>query len=196
MHQVEIAVERIEKTFEIDVPVRVAYDQWTQFEEFPRFMEDIHEVKQLDNVHLHWRASIGGKEKEWNAQITEQVPDQVIAWRSLSGTPNTGRVTFQSLGDARSQLTLVLEYEPETAMERVGDLFGIMSRKVDKTVEDFKRYVEERRQATGGWRGEVHGSRSTETGAAAGGFIGSTAGSGGSPGVATEGADARDRSKA
>jgi hypothetical protein len=122
-------------------------------------MEDVHEVKQLDNVHLHWRASVGGKEKEWNAQITEQVPDEVIAWRSLSGVHNAGQVVFEPLGPNRTRLTLTMEYEPETAAEKVGDWLGIFSRKVDKTVDDFKALIEARGRETGGWRGEVHGAR-------------------------------------
>jgi uncharacterized membrane protein len=169
-------MERIEKTFEIDVPVRVAYNQWTQFEEFPRFMEDVHQVKQLDNVHLHWRASVGGKEKEWNAKITEQVPDQVIAWRSISGAPNAGEVRFQSLGPDRTRLTLVMEYEPESTVEKIGDVLGFLSRKVDKTVEDFKAFIEERRRETGGWRGEIHGGHTAERSPASSGLTGSPAG--------------------
>ncbi|MGE5098300.1 MAG: SRPBCC family protein [Betaproteobacteria bacterium] len=149
-------MHRLEKAFEIDVPVRTAYDQWTQFEEFPKFMEDVEEVRQLDDTHQHWRAKIGGKTKEWDAELYEQVPDQVIAWRSISGPANGGRVRFEPLGPDRTRLYLAMEYEPETTVEKVGDWLGVFSRKVDKTVEDFKQYIERRGHETGAWRGEVH----------------------------------------
>jgi uncharacterized membrane protein len=154
-------MEELRKTFEIDVPLRAAYNQWTQFEEFPHFMEGVREVRQLDDTHVHWRASIAGKEKEWDAEITEQVPDRVIAWRSTSGAPNAGRVSFESLGPERTRIDLQLEYEPETAIEKAGDAMGLVSRKIDKTVDDFKDYIERRGRETGGWRGEVHGGRPT-----------------------------------
>jgi uncharacterized membrane protein len=150
-------MEKLQKDFEIDVPLRAAYNQWTQFEEFPHFMEGVREVRQLDDTHLYWRASIAGKEKEWNAEITEQVPDRMIAWRSTSGAPNAGRVTFEPAGPDRTRLNLQLEYEPETAIEKAGDAVGLVSRKIEKTVEDFKEYIERRGRETGGWRGEVRG---------------------------------------
>ena len=152
-------MERIQKEFEIAVPVRAAYDQWTQFEEFPRFMDGVEEVVQTDNTHLHWRVSIAGKEKEWDAEITEQIPDQVIAWRSVSGTPNAGQVRFESIDQGRTRIFFAMEYQPETAVEKAGDAVGVVSRKVDKTVEDFREFIEQRGRETGGWRGEVHQGR-------------------------------------
>jgi hypothetical protein len=149
-------MERIQKEFEISVPVRAAYDQWTQFEEFPRFMDGVEEVVQTDNTHLHWRVSVAGKQKEWDAEITEQVPDRVIAWRSVSGTPNAGQVRFEPIGAGRTRVMFAMEYQPETAVEKAGDAVGVLSRKVDKTVEDFKEFIEQRGRETGGWRGEVH----------------------------------------
>jgi len=149
-------MERIQKEFEISVPVRAAYDQWTQFEEFPRFMDGVEEVVQTDNTHLHWRVSVAGKQKEWDAEITEQVPDRVIAWRSVSGTPNAGQVRFEPIGTDRTRVLFAMEYQPETAVEKAGDAIGVLSRKVDKTVEDFKEFIEQRGRETGGWRGEVH----------------------------------------
>jgi uncharacterized membrane protein len=101
-------METIEKSIEVDAPIRAVYNQWTQFEEFPEFMKGIEEVRQLDDKRLHWRANIGGKEKEWDAEIYEQVPDQRIAWRSISGAPNTGIVSFQSVSDNRTRITLRL----------------------------------------------------------------------------------------
>jgi uncharacterized membrane protein len=150
-------MHRMEKTFDIGVPVRAAYDQWTQFEEFPRFMDGVKEVRQLDDTHLHWHASVAGKDKEWDAVITEQVPDQVIAWRSTSGTRNEGEVRFESLGGDRTRVRLAMVYEPEGAMEKAGDAMGFLSRQVDKTVNDFKDFIEHRGSETGAWRGEVHG---------------------------------------
>ena len=154
-------MERMEKTFEVDAPVRVAYNQWTQFEEFPQFMQGVKEVRQLDDTRLHWRASVAGVDKEWDAQITEQVPDQVIAWRSTSGAKNAGEVRFEPLGADRTRIRLAMSYEPENALEKAGDALGIVSAQVEKTVDDFKDFIERRGRETGGWRGEVHGGRET-----------------------------------
>jgi carbon monoxide dehydrogenase subunit G len=170
-------MERVEKSFEIDVPVHVAYNQWTQFEEFPRFMEGVEEVRQTDDTHLHWRASIAGKQKEWDAEITEQVPDRIIAWTSISGAPNAGAVRFEPIGDGRTRVDLSMQYEPETAVEQAGDAIGLVSRKVEKTIEDFKSFLEERGRETGAWRGEVHGGQETS---APGGQSGSSTGLSGS----------------
>lgn len=155
-------MERIDKTFEIGCPVRAAYNQWTQFEEFPRFMDGVKEVRQLDDTHLHWCASVAGKDKEWDAEITDQVPDQLIAWRSTSGAPSAGQVRFDPISADRTRVQLSMEYEPETAVEKAGDALGVLSRKVDKTVEDFKEFIEHRGRETGGWRGEVHGGRTEQ----------------------------------
>ena len=148
-------MERIEKTFEIDCPVRTVYNQWTQFEDFPRFMDGVKEVRQLDDTHLHWRASIAGKEKEWDAEITEQVPDQRIAWRSTSGAPNNGTVRFEPVDPQRTRVVLSMEYEPQGFIEKAGDAVGIVSHKVEDAVEKFKQLVEKRGVETGAWRGEV-----------------------------------------
>jgi uncharacterized membrane protein len=154
-------MQRIHKTFEINCPVHTVYNQWTQFEEFPRFMEGVKEVRQLDDTHLHWRASIGGKEKEWDSEIVEQLPDQRIAWRSTSGAQNAGSVRFEKLGQDRTRVQLTMDYQPETAVEKAGDAVGIVSAKVEKAVEKFKDLVENRGAETGAWRGEVRGGRKT-----------------------------------
>jgi uncharacterized membrane protein len=154
-------MERVTKTFEINAPVQKVYNQWTQFEEFPRFMDGVKEVRQLDDTHLHWRASIAGKDKEWDAEIVEQVPDQRIAWRSTSGAPNAGTVRFEPLNKDRSRVHLTMEYEPKGFIENVGDAVGVVDRKLEKAVEDFKRLIEQRGQETGAWRGEVHGGQKT-----------------------------------
>jgi uncharacterized membrane protein len=145
----------IEKSIEIEVPVRTAYNQWTQFEEFPKFMEGIKEVKQVDDTHLHWKADIWGKEKEWDAEITEQIPDKRIAWRSRDGALNAGVVSFHRLSDSKSKVMLQMEYDPEGVVENAGDAVGVVSQRVLGDLERFKRYIESRRQETGAWRGTV-----------------------------------------
>jgi uncharacterized membrane protein len=155
-------MERIEKSVEVKAPVNAVYNQWTQFEEFPRFMAGVKEVKQLDDTHVHWHAEIWGKDKEWDAEITEQVPDQRISWRSISGdAPNAGSVRFEPVGPDRTRVNLTMEYEPQGVIENVGDKLGVMSARVQNTVEDFKTFIENRGRETGGWRGEVHGGQRT-----------------------------------
>ena len=145
----------IEKSIEINVPVRAAYNQWTQFEEFPRFMEGVKQVKQIDDTHLHWKADVGGKEKEWNAEITEQIPDQRIAWTSKGGAINAGIVTFQPVSDSKSKVMLKMEYDPQGFVENVGDAVGVVTQRVQGDLERFKSYIESRGQETGAWRGTV-----------------------------------------
>ena len=153
-------MERIEKTIEVDRPVRTVYNQWTQFEEFPRFMDGVKEVKQLDDTHVHWHAEIFGKDKEWDAEITEQVPDQKIGWKSISGdAPNAGTVRFEPIGPERTLVRLIMAYEPQGATENVGDALGVLSRRVEKSVKQFKKYIESRGVEDGAWRGEVHDSK-------------------------------------
>lgn len=145
----------IEKSIEVEVPASRAYNQWTQFEEFPRFMEGVEEVQQLDDRHLHWKASVGGKEEEWDAEITEQLPDKRISWRNTSGSRNAGVVTFHRLSDTTSRVMLQLEYEPEGFIEKAGDLVGVMSARVEGDLRRFKDFIEERGSETGAWRGEI-----------------------------------------
>jgi uncharacterized membrane protein len=145
----------VEKTIEINVPVRTAYNQWTQFEEFPRFMEGVKQVRQLDDKHLHWKAEIAGQEKEWDAEITEQIPDQRIAWTSRGGTMTAGVVTFQPVSDAKSKVVLHMEYDPKGVVENIGDAVGAVSQRIEGDLERFKQYIESRGQETGAWRGTV-----------------------------------------
>jgi uncharacterized membrane protein len=145
----------VEKHVEVDVPVRTAYNQWTQFEDFPHFMEGVKEVRQLDDTHLHWRAELGGKEQEWDAVITEQTPDARIAWRNTSGAENAGVVTFHRLGDSQTRVMLQIEYDPDGFVENVGDALGIVSRRIEGDMKRFKEFIESGREATGAWRGEV-----------------------------------------
>src|SRR5438105_3793877 len=120
-------MENIEQSIEIDAPVNTVYNQWTQFEEFPRFMEGVQEVRQLDDKRLHWRAEVGGKEKEWDAEIVRQIPDQLIAWRSTSGVRNEGEVRFNKVSEAKTRVTLAMRWESESATEKAGDWVGIVS---------------------------------------------------------------------
>jgi uncharacterized membrane protein len=145
----------IEKSIEINVPVRAVYNQWTQFEEFPNFMEGVRQVKQIDDRHLHWKADIGGKEKEWDAEITEQIPDERIAWRSRDGAANAGVVTFHRLSDSKSKVMLQMEYDPEGFVELAGDAVGVVSQRILGDLERFKKYIEGRGRETGAWRGTV-----------------------------------------
>lgn len=145
----------VEKSIELHVPVSTAYNQWTQFEEFPKFMEGVEEVRQIDDEHLHWKANIGGKVKEWDAVITEQVPDQKIAWHSTAGPENGGAVFFHPLNDSACKVTLHLSYEPEGAVESAGDALGFVSRQVEGDLQRFEKFLEDRRTETGAWRGEI-----------------------------------------
>ncbi|MCC7024677.1 MAG: SRPBCC family protein [Thermomicrobiales bacterium] len=147
----------VEKSIEIDLPVRPVYNQWTQFEEFPRFMEGVTEVRQIDDTHLHWKVDIDGKKEEWNAVITSQVPDREIAWRSTSGAENAGTITFTPLGPDRTRVTAAIGYEPEGVVEKAGSKLGVISRRVEGDLKRFKDFIESRGVATGAWRGEVSG---------------------------------------
>jgi uncharacterized membrane protein len=145
----------IQHTIEVDVPVRTAYDQWTQFEEFPRFMQGVIEVEQLDDTHLRWRAKIAGKEEVWTAEIYEQRPDMRIAWRTTSGAHNDGVVTFEKIGEDKCRVMLAIATEPEGVIEKAGDTLGIVSLRVKGDLERFKKFLESRGVETGAWRGEV-----------------------------------------
>jgi len=149
----------IEKTIDVEVPVRTAYNQWTQFEEFPRFMESVKEVRQLDARRLHWRAEVAGKEVDWVAEITHQEPDERIAWRSTSGAHNAGSVSFAALNPYECRLTLRLEYEPEGAVEATGSALGLVALRVANDLAHFKGFIETRGEETGKWRGEIHGEQ-------------------------------------
>ncbi len=146
----------IEQSIDVNVPVRTAYDQWTQFEEFPRFMEGVREVRQLDDKRLAWCAEVGGKEKRWEAEITEQIPDARIAWRSRTGANNAGVVTFHRLDDRKTRVMLQLDYDPEGVVENVGDAVGVVSSRVRGDLARFKDFIEQRGRETGAWRGSIN----------------------------------------
>ena len=146
-------------SIDVKVPVSTAYNQWTQFEEFPRFMEGVESVKQTDDTHLHWVAEVGGREKEWDAEITEQHADERIAWNATSGAENAGVVTFHRLAEAETRVTVQMEHETEGMMESLGSALGADSRRVQGDLERFKELVEGRGVESGAWRGEVEQGR-------------------------------------
>jgi len=145
----------IEQTIEVEVPIATAYNQWTQFEEFPRFMEGVKEVRQLDETHLHWTAEVAGRTKEWRAEITEQHPDERVAWNATSGADNAGVVTFHRIDDETTRVTLQLDADPEGLVENVGVALGFLDRRVKGDLERFKEYIESRGTESGAWRGDV-----------------------------------------
>ncbi len=151
----------IEKSIDVRVPVSVAYGQWTQFEEFPQFMEGVEQVTQLDDSHVHWVAEVGGERREWDAEIVEQEPDRVIAWRSTAGTPNSGRVEFMPI-DEGTRVSVRMEHEPEGLKERVGSFFGADEGQVEEDLERFRELVEERQLPTDEWRGTIESGRVVE----------------------------------
>jgi uncharacterized membrane protein len=152
-------VSRINEEIVVDVPVRVAYDQWTQFESFPEFMEGVEQVVQLDDRTLEWTAEIGGKTKHWRAQIDEQQPDRVVSWRSIEGARNDGAVRFEPQDAQRTKVMLQIDVEPDGLVESFGDAFGVVERRVRADLGRFKEFIEGRGQATGAWRGSVEGGR-------------------------------------
>ena len=145
----------IEESIEVSVPVRTAYNQWTQFEEFPEFMEGVKEIRQLDDTTTHWRAEVGGVEREFDAKITEQTPDQRIAWTSVTEPEHAGVVTFHRVDDGRTRIMLQMDYAPEGVTEKVGDALGFAKRRVKADLERFKGLIESRGSESGAWRGEV-----------------------------------------
>ncbi len=142
-------------SIDVNAPLRAVYNQWTQFEEFPNFMEGVNEVQQEGPKSLLWKVNIGGKDKQWEAEITEQVPDKRIAWSSIDGTPNAGEVNFDSLDAERTRITLTMEYEPEGFLEKAGDVLGIPSGRVEGDLKRFRDFIEKRGSESGGWRGTI-----------------------------------------
>lgn len=145
----------VEESIEVDVPLRTAYDQWTQFEQFPTFMEGVESLTQIDDTHLHWVADIGGVRREWEAEIVEQRPDERVAWRATEGASNAGAITFHRLDDKTTRLMLKLDFEPDGIVEQVGDKLGFVRRRAIGDLKRFKEFIEGRGTETGAWRGEV-----------------------------------------
>ena len=149
-------MSQITEAIDVSVPVRTAYDQWTQFETFPKFMEGVKSVRQLDDQTLEWVADVGGRTKTWEARITEQRPDERIAWTATEGAHNAGVVTFHRLAEGESRVTLQLDVEPEGPIESVGTALGVVQRRVKGDMERFKEFIEARGVESGAWRGEVN----------------------------------------
>jgi uncharacterized membrane protein len=151
----------VEESIEVNVPVNTAYNQWTQFEEFPRFMEGVESVTQKDDTHVHWVAEIGGERREWDAEITEQEPDQRVAWTAIGGHGNSGVVTFQPMDEGSTRVNVRIEHETEGLKEQLGSAVGADSRRVKGDLKRFKEFIEARGQETGAWRGEVESGQRT-----------------------------------
>jgi uncharacterized membrane protein len=146
------------ESIDVKVPVSTAYNQWTQFEDFPRFMEGVKSVTQTDDTHLHWVAEVAGNEEEWDAEITEQHPDERVAWNATSGADNAGVVTFHRIDDETTRVTLQMDVEPDGVVENVGTALGFLDRRVKGDLERFKEFIESRGSESGAWRGEVEAS--------------------------------------
>jgi uncharacterized membrane protein len=145
----------VKESVEVNVPVSTAYNQWTQFEEFSNFMEKVESVTQLDETHLRWVAEIGGRREEWKAEITQQVPDEIIAWRAIEGQENSGAVRFEPLGPDRTRIDVTLTWEPKGLVQAAADKVGVSDRAIQVDLERFKELVESRGVESGAWRGEV-----------------------------------------
>ena len=152
----------VSESIVVDVPVSVAYDQWTQFEEFPKFMEAVTKVRQLDDTHLEWTAEIGGEEHNWQAEISQQDPDRLISWRATDGKYNSGKVMFQPVEDGKTRIDVEMTYDAEGWKESAGSALGFDSRQVSGDLDRFKEYVEERGTRSGGWSGEVDQGKVTD----------------------------------
>ncbi|MQA32894.1 SRPBCC family protein [Modestobacter roseus] len=146
----------VEKSIDVDVPIRQAYDQWTQFESFPQFMNGVERITQLDDRHTHWVTKIGGVEREFDAEITEQHPDERVAWKSTDGeAKHAGVVTFHKISDNTTRVMVQLDWEPQGVVEKVGAAVGVDDRQISADVKRFKEFIESRGTETGAWRGDV-----------------------------------------
>lgn len=145
----------VTESIDVDVPVTTAYNQWTQFESFPHFMGGVEHITQLDDTHTHWKTKIGGVEREFDAEIIEQHPDERVAWKSTDGTTHAGVVTFHRLSDNQTRVTVQVEWQPEGLAEKAGSVIGVDDRQVKADLEKFKHYIEERGVEQDGWRGDV-----------------------------------------
>ncbi|MEU7143594.1 SRPBCC family protein [Nocardia sp. NPDC046473] len=142
-------------TVDVEVPVRTAYNQWTQFESFPQFMEGVEEVRQLDDRHTHWRIHVGPATREFDATITEQHPDERVAWKSDSGPQHAGVITFHRLSDNQTRITAQMDVDPEGFVETAADLLGVLQHRIHGDMQRFKQFIESNGQETGAWRGDI-----------------------------------------
>jgi uncharacterized membrane protein len=148
-------VTTVTKSVDVDVPVETAYNQWTQFETFPEFLGGVEQIQQLDDRHTHWKVKIAGIKREFDAEITEQNPDERVAWKSTDGTTHAGVVTFHKLAPQQTRVTVQLDWEPASVLENAGEALNMDERQVQSDLERFKKFIEERGDETGAWRGEI-----------------------------------------
>ena len=147
---------QVSEAIDVDVPVTTAYNQWTQFESFPHFLSFVDSITQIDDTHTHWKVKIAGAEREFDATITEQHPDERVAWNSTGGDENhAGVVTFHKLSDTSSRVTVQLDWEAEGFLEKVGAVFGVDDHVIKSDLKNFKKFIESRPAPTGSWRGDV-----------------------------------------
>ena len=169
---------KVQESIEVNVPLTTAYNQWTQFEEFPKFMKGVESVTQLDNKTLEWHADIAGNDETWTAEITDQEPDTRVAWQSTSGARNNGTVSFERVGEGTTRVTLEMDWEAEGLVQRTGDALGFDDRRVKGDLERFKEFIESRGTETGAWRGEIEGGEEVTSGSTSGGSTGSSGSTG------------------
>ena len=145
----------VTESVDVAVPVRTAYDQWTQFETFPQFMEGVTEIRQVTETRTHWKTDIAGVKREFDAEITEQIPDERVAWKATEGTEQAGVVTFHRLDASTTRVTVQMDFEPDGIVEQAGDKLGVVDRRVKGDLKRFKTFIEDRGTETGAWRGDV-----------------------------------------
>jgi uncharacterized membrane protein len=148
-------VAQVIETVDVEVPVSTVYNQWTQFESFPQFMGGVDEITQLDDTHTHWKTTIDGVHREFDAEITEQHPDERVAWKSTDGTSHAGVITFHRLDETKTRITAQIDWEPQNLLEKAGAAVGVDDRQVKADLARFKEFIEKRGAETGAWRGDV-----------------------------------------
>lgn len=149
-------MKTLNDSIQVHVPIYEAYNQWTQFETFPRFMEHLREVRQLDDRHVQWHAKVDGHDVEWDSEITEQIPDEIISWKSITGPEHSGYVEFQPVSRETTRIDVQVNYEPGGILDRVDSSIDIDSVVLHRQLERFKSFIEQRRHATGAWRGTIN----------------------------------------
>jgi len=149
-------MSQVQESVDVQVPVRTAYNQWTQFESFPHFMDGVLEITQLDDKRNHWVTKVGGVQREFDTEITEQHPDERVAWKSIGGdTEHAGVVTFHRLSDDETRVMIQIDWQPSGLIEKAGAALGVDDHRVKADAKRFKTFIEERGTETGAWRGEV-----------------------------------------
>ncbi len=158
----------VEKSIEVDVPVTTAYNQWTQMESYPKFMSTVEEVTQIDDTRTHWKMNVAGVHREFDSEITDQVPDQHIAWSSIGELKHAGDVRFESVDGNTTKVTLKMEWEPDGFIEKAGDVLQLDEAVLGRDLKRFKELIEDEGFEDGAWRGEVHGGTTTDDGSPSG----------------------------